>query len=143
MTCAKKRKRENNQWRCVASLALMLTLGLFANSPAETPALDGAAIQKLARQGTWVAEHAEFGNWSWGADNTVCFRLANPIGDCADAGTWTVNGDVMCYELTWWGESGGIKANCFTVHALGDGRYEARYHGGAMASTFINFKVLN
>jgi hypothetical protein len=143
MTRAKMRKQENNQWRRLASLGLMLTLGLLANSPAEAQALKGTAVQKLALQGTWVAEHAEFGNWSWGADNTVCFRLANPIGDCADTGTWTINGDVMCYELTWWGEGGGIKANCFTVHALGDDRYEALYHGGAMVSTFIHFGVLN
>jgi hypothetical protein len=135
--------QKNNQWRRLASLGLMLTLGLLANSPAEAQALNGTAIQKLALQGTWVAEHAEFGNWSWDADNTVCFRLANPIGDCADTGTWTINGDVMCYELTWWGEGGGIKANCFTVHALGDDRYEALYHGGAMVSTFIHFGVLN
>jgi hypothetical protein len=143
MICATKRKQKNNQWRSLASLGLMLALGLLANSTANAQALDGAAIQKLALQGTWVAEHAEFGNWSWGADNTVCFRLANPIGDCADTGTWTINGDVMCYELTWWGESVGNRTNCFTVNALGDGRYEALYHGGAMISTFIHFGVPN
>jgi hypothetical protein len=143
MTRAKMRKQENNQWRRLASLGLMLTLGLLANSPAEAQALKGTAVQKLALQGTWVAEHAEFGNWSWGADNTVCFRLANPIGDCADTGTWTIDGDVMCYELTWWGEGADVRTNCFTVNALGDGRYKTLHHGGAMVSTFFHFRALN
>jgi hypothetical protein len=132
-----------NQWRRLASLGLMLTLGLLANSPAEAQALNGTAIQKLALQGTWLADRMGRHYWSWGADNTVCLRYFNETGDCADTGTWTINGDVMCYELTWWGEAGGVKVNCFTVHALGDGRYEARYHGGAMVSTFIHFGGLN
>lgn len=143
MPCTQKRMQKNNQWRRLASLGLMLALGLLANSTANAQALDGAAIQKLALQGTWVAEHAEFGIWSWGADNTVCFRLANPIGDCADTGTWTINGDVMCYELTWWGEGADVRVNCLTVHALDDGRYKTLLHGGAMVSTFFHFRVLN
>ncbi len=143
MPCTQKRMQKINQWRRLASLGLMLTLGLLANSPAEAQALKGTAIQKLALQGTWVAERTDWGNWSWGADNTVCLRLLNQTVDCADTGTWTINGDVMCYELTWWGEVYDDRANCFTVHALGDGRYEALYHGGAMVSTFIHFGVLN
>ena len=142
MPCTQKRVQKNNQWRRLASLVLILTLGLLANSPAEAQALKGTAIQKLALQGTWAAEK-DWGYWSWGADNTVCLRLHNQTGDCADTGTWTINGDVMCYEFTWWGESYDVRTNCFTVHALGDGRYDARYHGGAMVSTFIHFGVLN
>ena len=141
MPCTQKRMQKNNQWRRLASLGLMLTLGLLANSPAEAQALKGTAIQKLALQGTWVAE-ADWGYWSWGADNTVCLRCLNQTGDCADTGTWTINGDVMCYELTWWGESYDVRTNFFTVHVLGDDRYEALYHGGAMVSTFFHFKVL-
>ena len=143
MPCTQKRMQKINQWRRLASLGLMLTLGLLANSPAEAQALNGTAVQRLALQGTWAAEDAEFGYWSWGADNTVCFRLHNQTGDCADTGTWRINDDVMCYELTWWGKSIGIRTNCFTVHVLGDDRYEALYHGGAMVSTFIHFGVLN
>ena len=142
MPCTQKRMQKNNQWRRLASLVLILTLGLLANSPAEAQALKGTAIQKLALQGTWAAEK-DWGYWSWGADNTVCLRLHNQTGDCADTGTWTINGDVMCYELTWCGESYDVRTNCFTVHVLGDDRYEALYHGGAMVSTFIHLGVLN
>ncbi len=136
-----KQSKSSNRGKLLASLGLMLTLCLLANSPAEAQALDGTAIQKLALQGTWVAERA-WGNWSWSEDNTICLRLVDQSGDCADTGTWTINGDVMCYELTWWGESYGVRKNCFTVNSLGDDRYEALFHGGAMVSTFIYFKVL-
>ncbi len=137
-----KQSRPCNRGKRLASLGLILTLGLLANSPAEAQALDGTAIQKLALQGTWAAEEAGWGNWSWREDNTVCLRLLDQNGDCADTGTWTINGDAMCDVLTWWGETEGDRTNCLTVHALGDDRYEALYHGEAMVSTFIHFKVL-
>ena len=143
MPCTQKQMQKFYQRRRLASLGLMLMLGLLASSPAEAQALNGAAVQKLALQGTWVAERTGWGYWSWGADNTVCLRLLNETEDCADTGTWTINGDVMCYELTWWGEAYDVRINCFTVHAVGDDRYETLYYGGAMVSTFIHFRVLD
>jgi len=141
MTGAQIRKIKSIQIRRLARFVSILTLGVLANSPAEAQTLDGTAVEKLALQGTWAAEN-DWGNWSWSEDNTVCLRLADQSGDCADTGTWTVNGDVMCYELTWWGKAYDVRENCFTVNSLGDDRYEALYHGGAMVSTFIHFKVL-
>jgi hypothetical protein len=138
----KKQLKLSNRGKRLASLALMLTLGLLASSPAEAQALDGTAIQKLALQGTWAAEHPEFGNWIWNKDKTVCLRIGDAEGNCADTGTWAVNDNVICYELTWWGETTGNRKDCFTVQALGDGRYETLYHGGAMVSTIYYFKVL-
>jgi hypothetical protein len=138
----KEHSKPSHRGKRLASLGLMVTLGLLANSPAEAQALDGTAIQKLALQGTWVAEHPEFGNWSWNKDNTVCLRLSDTQGNCADTGTWVINDNVICYELAWWGKSTGVRKNCFTVQALGDGRYETLYHGGAMVSTMHYFKVL-
>ena len=143
MPCTQKGMQNSNQWLRLASLGLVLTFCLFANSKAEVQALNGTAVQKLALQGTWLADRMGRHYWSWGADNTVCLRYFNETGDCADTGTWTINGDVMCYELTWWGESYDVRTNCFTVHVLSDDRYEALYHGGAMVSTFIHFGVLN
>ena len=148
MTNGSKRNHGNKQskpsnWRKrLASLALTLTLGLLANSPAEAQELDSAAIRELALQGTWAAEHSEFGNWSWNKDGTVCLRIGAAEGKCADTGTWAVNDNVICYELTWWGETTGNRKDCFTAQALGDGRYETLYHGGVMVSTMFFFKVL-
>ena len=148
MTNAPKRNHETkqskpcNRGKRLASLGLILTLGLLANSPAEAQELNSAAIQNPALQGTWVAEDPEVGNWSWSKDKTVCLRLGDPGGNCADTGTWVINDNVICYELTWWGESNDDRKACFTARALDDGRYETIYHGGAMVSTYYYFKVL-
>jgi len=130
------------RWGRHACAELIITLGFFSSYPASAQALDGNAIQNLALQGTWAAEK-DWGYWSWSEDKTVCFRKIGADGDCADTGTWAVDGDVMCYELTWFGESYGVRKNCFTVQKLGDGRYETLYHGVAMVSTFITFKVID
>ena len=144
MMFAQKQNQKDYLMRLLASLGLILTLDLLANSPAAAQSLDGAAVQKLALQGTWVSEKPlkNWMSWSWSEDNKVCLHLVNPKGKCADTGTWTINGDVMCYELTWWGKSMDVRNNCFTVQAHGDGQFEALYHGTAMVSTFIHFKVL-
>ena len=131
------------RWGRHTCTGLIITLGFFSSSLANAQALDEKAIQDLALQGTWAAEKKDWGYWSWSEDNTVCLRVISADGDCADTGTWTVDGNVMCYELTWWGKSYDVRKNCFTVHALGDGRYETLYHGGAMVSTFITFKVID
>ncbi len=137
-----KHSKPGNRGKRLVSLGLMLTLGLLAKSPAEATELDGAAIPKLALQGIWIAEHPEWGNWSWNKDETVCLRVGETEGKCADTGTWVINDNVICYELTWWGEASGVRKNCFTAQAPGDGRYETLYHGGAMVSTMFFFRVL-
>ena len=141
MICAQKRRQKYNQRNRLASLGLLLTLGLLANSPAEAQALDGPAIQKLALQGTWAAEN-DWGYWSWKEDNSICLRKIEKSGKCTDTVTWSITGDVLCYKLTWLWKSNDVNANCFTIQALKDGRYEALFHGGAMVSTFIHFKML-
>ncbi len=142
MTSAWKRTQNYRHMRRSASLGLMLALSLIANSPAVAQALDGPAIQKLALQGMWAAEH-DWGYWSWKEDNTICLRKVEKIGNCTDTGTWSITGDVLCYKLTWMWKSYELNDNCFTIQALKNGRYEALFHGGAMVSTFIHFKVLD
>ena len=142
MTCAQQRIKNGHQTRCLAGFVLILTLGLLANSPAQAQELDSAAIQNLALQGTWAAEHPEWGNWSWNKDETVCLRVGDTEGKCADTGTWKINDNVICYELTWWGKASGVRKNCCTVQAHGDGRFETLYYGGAMVSTMFFFEVL-
>ena len=142
MTDTRKPLAKNFQIARRIYFGLLLMLGLLVYSPAEAQELDSAEMQKLALQGTWVAEDPEFGNWSWNKNMTVCFRMGDTVGNCADTGSWAVNDSVICYELTWWGEASGNRKDCFTVQALGDGRYEALYHGGAMVSTMYYFEVI-
>lgn len=122
-------------------MSCIVALGLTLTPSAQAQELDGAALQKLALQGTWVTEHSEFGQWIWNKDDTVCVHLPGTDVNCADTGTWVMNDNVICYEFTWWGSS--IRKNCFTVEALGEGRYETLYHGGAMVSTFFFFSLAN
>jgi len=136
----RNQSRFNRRVKQLASWGLTLVLLISTQAAAET--LDSAAIQKLALQGTWAAEDPESGNWSWNKDKTVCLRIGDTEGKCADTGTWVINDNVICYELTWWGESNDDRKSCFTAQALGNGRYETLYHGGAMVSTFYYFKVL-
>jgi hypothetical protein len=99
------------------------------------------AIRKLALKGTWAAQN-DWGYWSWSEDGTLCLRVFGPDGDCADTGTWSINGEVMCYELTWWGEGYDVRKNCYTVHGLDGEHFETRYHGGALDTVFTTFTVI-
>ena len=144
---ANREMRPNWSHRSTAHLgaALAISLGLLSSSPAFAQTLDGDTIRDLALQGTWAAQGAVSGFWSWSEDNTVCLRMGrvfDPDGDCADTGNWSINDNVMCYELTWLWESYDVRKNCYTVHPLEDGRYETRYHGGALDSTFTIFTVI-
>ncbi len=125
----------------------LLVIFLTAASPFLIPAhaddLDGEALNDLALRGQWQAEHAEYGFWTWSEDGAVCLRVGSRDGECADTGTWKIADNVLCYELTWWGESVGERASCFTVQALGDDHFETLFHGGAMVSRMFAFKVLD
>ncbi len=123
-------------------LVLSLTVASGVMRPATAQELDGEALKKLALGGVWQAEHAEYGLWNWDDSGSVCLRVGSADGDCFDTGTWEITDNVLCYELTAWGESVGERVNCFTVNALEDNRYETLFHGGAMVSRMFAFSVL-
>ena len=56
MTDIRKPLVKNLNTACQSSFCLLLMIGLLVYSPAQAQELDSAAIQKLALQGTWVAE---------------------------------------------------------------------------------------
>ena len=125
-----------------AATAFVPCLWLAFAPPAAANELEDEALRALALQGMWATEHAEYGFWSFKEDGTVCLRIGSKDGDCADTGTWTVDGKVLCYELTWWGESVGERKSCFTVQPVDGTRYETLFHGGAMVSRMFAFEVL-
>ena len=141
-----ERKIWPNNHHALASCLVIAMFSILMVQPAtsiEPAVLDSNALTKLALQGTWQPKRGAFGHWSWGEDKSVCHRMFGLKEDCSDTGTWEINDNVLCYELTWWGESYGIRKNCFTVVALDGGRYEALYHGSKVDhSVFINFEVL-
>lgn len=133
----------------IRSLILSVVLGcaVFIASvvqlTAQSSELQGDPLRELMFRGVWDAEHEEYGYWSWDKGGTVCLRIGDMAGDCADTGEWKVTGNVVCYELGWWGESVGERENCFTVQDLGDGRYETLFYGGNMVSRMFAFEVLS
>lgn len=130
------------QLRRCAAVCLMLMCST-APIPATAQDLDDAALSDLALRGTWQADHAEYGFWTWSADGSLCLRIGSMDTDCADTGTYTISDHVLCYELTWWGETVGERKGCFTVQDLGEDRYETVFHGTAMASRMFAFEVMD
>jgi hypothetical protein len=61
--------------------------------------------------------------WSWKSDGSVCVRLGENTGKCADTGRWTLQAEKVCYQLSWWGEVHGLKSTCFRISEQGKGRY--------------------
>jgi hypothetical protein len=76
--------------------------------------------------------------WSWNSDGTVCMRLKDKNGSCADTGPWKLQGDRVCYEFTWWGKGSGFDSACFRIVDLGKGRYEALQDNGM---TLLHFHM--
>ena len=122
--------------RLVALVFGLLTLPL----PVMAQELDGNAVLELALRGMWDAK--DWSYWSWHEDNTVCVRLFASDEDCADTGTWAMEGPALCYELTWFGEGYGVRENCFTVRALDENSFETWHHGGALETKFFAFSVI-
>jgi hypothetical protein len=62
-------------------MSFMFSIGLLLSPSAQAQDLDSAALQNLAFQGAWVADHPEFGNWNWNwnKDGTVCSTCPEPI----------------------------------------------------------------
>jgi hypothetical protein len=90
--------------------------------------LDAEAAKRLVSNRLWQQQQAHGPGkvyWSWKSDGSVCLRTEAPRGKCADTGRWKLEGERMCYELTWWGASVGRKAACFRIVAQGKGRFEA------------------
>ena len=55
-----------------------------------------------------------------------------------DTGTWKLEGERMCYELTWWGAESGFKSSCYRITDLGKARYGALQDNGLI---FFEFTV--
>ena len=61
----------------------------------------------------------------WNDDNSVCFRIIDvEEGKCTDTGTWKTSGNVLCFELSFWGKSYEENKGCYTIETLGDGEYQ-------------------
>lgn len=140
MTFISTNKTKRTQFVHVNFMSFIIALGLLLSPSVQAKELDGAALLNVMLQGTWVVAYPH-GNWIWKKDGAVCLHLPGSDIECDDTGTWVMNDNVICYELTWWG--GSSRKNCITVQDLGEGRYETLHHGGAMVSSYFYFTLAN
>lgn len=114
------------------SLAVQsLTVATFAATPVlsqtTTAKIVGNDLSALASGRSWgISYYGDPSNpaltmvWDFRKDGSVCARSpGGKKGDkCMDEGKWNVKGEAVCWELTWIGEAGGFKANCFSVKRI-------------------------
>lgn len=95
--------------------------------------LDAKAASSLISGRMWQQQAAHGPGkvyWSWKSDGSVCLRTDETSSKCADTGRWNLEGERMCYELTWWGASVGRKSACFRIVDRGKGKFEALQDSG-------------
>jgi hypothetical protein len=104
-----------------------------AGTQAATATLDAKAARSLISDRVWQIKKknaAGHDYWSWKSDGSVCVRLSEKTGKCADTGRWKLDGERLCYELTWLGVTWGMKSACFRISDRGKGRYEGLQDNG-------------
>ena len=110
-----------------SGVALLLAFAAFSLcAPVAADNLDAKTLSGLVSGHTWQQENTVGGGylyWVWNSDGSVCLR-EEKTGSCMDTGRWKLDGDSVCYELSWWGKSGGYNARCNRVAGKGGGRYE-------------------
>jgi hypothetical protein len=88
--------------------------------------LDAKAARDLTRDRVWQVKRPRgpgYDFWSWKSDGSVCLHLGERTGNCADTGRWWLDGQRVCYELTWWGAGNLMKSGCFRIAAQGKGQF--------------------
>jgi hypothetical protein len=61
-----------------------------------------------------ITDPARTAYWDFKADGSVCGRLhgSKAKTKCADTGKWKLQGDLLCWDFTWMGESHDYKSLC-------------------------------
>jgi Protein of unknown function (DUF995) len=115
---------------------------LCAGLPAAAATLDAKAAKSLISDRVWQQQRrtgSGFVYWSWKSDGSVCIRLEDKNSKCDDTGHWKLDGDRLCFEITWYLKSAGGNSACFRIVDKGKGRYEAISDNGL---TFFEFSVV-
>jgi len=117
----------------IAAAAVFVLAAVLLPSQIAAATLDGKAAGNLLSGRDMASKNVAgegFYYWTWNADGSVCMRLQEKNGKCADTGTWKVERDRVCYAFTWWGKSSGFAANCFRISEDAKGHYEAIQDNG-------------
>ena len=129
-------------YRSLHLSTLLALLPGFSSLQAIAANLDATAAKPLVNDRMWQQPQAHGSGqlfWAWKSDGTACLRTDGKTSKCADTGKWKLEGDRLCYELTWWGKSSGRNSACFRINDHGKGQYEAIQDNGI---TLFEFSVL-
>lgn len=113
--------------------------------------LSGPELSKLVSGRSLAISHygdpsvsASASIWDFRKDGSVCVRLigANRREKCAEEGKWTVNNDMLCWDLPTIGRALGTNPACSTARQTKPDRIELR-NQKAPDLTFASVLVLN
>ena len=120
----------SNLWRsscAVVAITLFVAFAaFFLSAPVAAGTLDAKALNGLVSGHSWQVQSVSGPGhvfWAWKSDGSLCLQQ-EATGSCIDSGRWKLNGDSVCYELSWYGKSGGYNARCVRVVSKGDGHYQ-------------------
>jgi len=82
--------------------------------------------------------------WDWKQDGTICARLMGvaKTDPCLDEGRWRLDGQYLCWQLTWAAKSWGMNKKCISIRRTPDGKFEAQWRK-LVGVKYFNFSVLN
>ena len=121
---------------------LIVFFALGAGFQADAATIDAKAARTLISDRVWQQQRrtsSEYVYWSWKSDGSVCLRLEDKNSKCDDTGHWKLDGDRLCFEITWYLKSTGGNSACVRIVDKGKGRYEAVSDNGL---TFFEFSVV-
>lgn len=127
----------------------LVAIIVVSSASVRADTLDGESIRQLADNKIWAMKWAAcMGGtcetfWDWHKDGSICARAIDAAKEdkCADDGTWRLDGNALCWELTWLGAGAGYKSRCVTVEPIDGGKYRTTRVGGIDA-TFFTFAVV-
>lgn len=123
------------QYMLGSLVALVLIASAAPAVSQPTSSVSGDDLMAMVSGRSWaLSTYGDISNpattmvWDFLKDGSVCARPgASKVGDkCFDKGRWAIRGNVLCWDLTWFGDSVGLKSTCSTVWKVGPERIELR-----------------
>lgn len=81
--------------------------------------------------------------WDFAADGTMCARAVDATREdqCADEGNWRIEGNALCWELSWLGGGEGYKSTCVLIKDGDAGAFETTRARG-LGLPFFDFTLV-
>ena len=128
-----------------AQLALVVSFAATAQTSASD--LTAKELKTVVTGKTWaisfggeptVKDPGRTAYWDFKADGSVCGRLhgSKAKTKCADTGKWTLQGDLLCWDFTWMGESHDYKSLCGRARKADGKNYQLVEQNGKMTVPF-------